>query len=455
MEAGADEHAALPTSPDRWTVASRMRRTHRYTFAPNGWLRSRTRDGTGLWGTQILTVGCPDDFSAVRIGFPNITASPFTIPKISVVASTSWNDLANPTGGATPRLLTAGYEGAGHEGAGHDEVGGLAGATSLIVLPVPTNAVSGESSLANWTWTDWCGVSSTTPDPATQMRVLMIRHTADNNAGNPVTYCNGAFGGWSGVPSINNGYDYFCGGLNNGSDHTAFDVLPVLALVPNSLVNGSLIGAVQFMTRNAGIAGMTTGDSHHMGTTTTASFNAYLAQAVTLLGKANIGAVPFGFASTAIGGIGSRQMFGYLEALLPHIEASYVILPGWTANELNGSVLADDVACDRFFARLLLAAEAVRANGAIPIWLTPFPRQRSFMMAPQLQAWRELRQRILALQAGGEVIVDATGVLGRVVSGDFDGTYLPGLSTDHVHPNDAGHAAVAGLLMPVIQRLMG
>ena len=42
-----------------------------------------------------------------------------------------------------------------------------------------------------------------------------------------------------------------------------------------------------------------------------------------------------------------------------------------------------------------------------------------------------------------------------MTDGQFDGTYLPQYTDDQVHPNDAGHAAVAELLTPLISAICG
>jgi len=196
-----------------------MRRLNRYTFAPNGWLRWVESPGTWLWGTQFLTIGCPDDFHAVRVGFCNITPSCYVVPRIVACPSTSWNDYANPTGRGSPIVLTA-------SNAGDDRIVTAPDApTRLVVAGNTSDSSSGETTVPAWTWTDWCHVRSATPDPDTNMRVLMIRHTLENNQGTPITYSNGMFRGWSGARAVNRGYDYFCGGLKNGKDRTDFDVV--------------------------------------------------------------------------------------------------------------------------------------------------------------------------------------------------------------------------------------
>jgi lysophospholipase L1-like esterase len=76
------------------------------------------------------------------------------------------------------------------------------------------------------------------------------------------------------------------------------------------------------------------------------------------------------------------------------------------------------------------------------------------MTAVQVAPWLALRQEILAMQGTGAVVLDATAVLGNVTNGTFDGTFLPGLSTDGVHPNDYGHSLVATLLTNAVTGLM-
>ena len=439
--------------PDAYQLASgrRLRRLHRYTFAPNGWFESIARPGTGLWGTQFLTVGCPDDVHAVRLGFPNITTSPYRVPRIVVCPSTSWNDFANPTGGSTPIAMTA-----LHGGADSDRIVTATEAPAgLTVGPNTTDTSSGETCVPAWSWTDWCAVASAPADGPTGMRILMIRHTVSDNDGQPVTFSNGQLKGWNKTASANRGYHYFCGGLNNGSDRTDFREVDPELLPANTLVNGSFVCAIQFLTKNPSIVGMTTGDSHHQGTTTTGEFNGYLTRLTTSLGRETIGSAPMGWANCAVGGAVSQKFFPFLQALIDYVHPAYVVLPGWTANEINRDSKADAVCCQRFFARLLQTADMVRLSGAVPLWLTPFPRNPDFMIPERLAPWRALRQSILGLQNAGELVADATAVLGNIKDGDFDGTYLPGMTSDQMHPNDNGHAAVADLLKPIIKSLAG
>ena len=270
------------------TLWHSMRRTRRYTIAPNGWFQTAISEGTGLWGTQFLTVGCPDDFYAVRLGFANIAPTAYAIPRIVVCPSTTWNDYSNPTGDHKPTTLTTVFGGADDSRL----VTAPDAPYRLRVGPNLTDPSSGETTVPAWSWTDWCPVTNASPDPQTGMRVLMIRHTLDRNDGGLVTFANGTLRGWTGDPSVHGGYDYFCGGVKNGTDRTGFEHANPAVLPANMIVNGSFVAAVQFLTPIAGIVGVTTGDSHHQGTSTSGSFNSYLAQATYRYEAPKMGAFP-------------------------------------------------------------------------------------------------------------------------------------------------------------------
>jgi hypothetical protein len=73
------------------------------------------------------------------------------------------------------------------------------------------------------------------------------------------------------------------------------------------------------------------------------------------------------------------------------------------------------------------------------------------MTADQLIPWLWLRETLLRLRGSDAVVIDATAILGRHDNGTFDGTYLPSMSSDQMHPNDHGHAVVARMLSDTIR----
>ncbi|MDR3538214.1 MAG: hypothetical protein P4L71_17095 [Acetobacteraceae bacterium] len=367
---------------------------------------------------------------------------PYSIAKIAACASSTWNDYVNPTGGTPWRHLT--YAG---QGALSDEiVSDLSAPTEITAWPAAAGALPGSGNAPRWTWTDWTPVQSGTPDPATRMHVLMLRWR-NSTAGQLFTYANGTLGhGWTGLIDVNHGFDHAIGGYNNGADYVTNPINGEMRwelCQRNSPINGTPLAIVQFLTERAGVVGMVAGDSHHSGTGTTSGFNNFLAQFTTRLGQRYSGAVPFGFVNCAVGGIASKEMFAHLDALLPAIRPTFAVLPGWTYNEVYAGVHASAEANGEFFFSLLQAAQKCRALGVKPIFLTPFPRDAATMTAEVLHSWRDLRSRILQFQAEGGLLVDGGRALGQRDGDELTGTYLPGLSSDGIHPNDAGHARVA------------
>lgn len=279
------------------------------------------------------------------------------------------------------------------------------------------------------------------------MHVLMIRHAVETKTDAPVTFTNGLMKFTQGSETeFHPHYRCFIGGLNNGTDHTSFDHLRRQHAERNGLVNGSIIGAVQFLTARGVIIGMTTGDSHHLGTGTTSGFRNFLWHFPAAMGTAGLANTSFGWAVTAMGGVNSQHFFRSFLTLLPAVRPSFVVLPGWSYNDTNGSVHSDEVAASAFLARLFLAADAVRDAGALPVWLTPFPRNPAAMTQEVLAVWQSLRATLLAKRDAGEVVVDAASVLSVSHEGGLKGTYRSEFTTDNVHPNDEGHAAVASCI---------
>ena len=432
------------------TPSIRARRTKFVSWSPSGWLQSAAVPA----GTGVLAVGCGGAFRAVRVGIPNAGTDPFTIARMAASASADWSDYVNPTSGAPWTHLTFAGQGELSDAVVSDP----AAPREIIVHPAPAPALPGSGRAPRWTWTDWTPLRSAGPDRATGMHVLMLRWL-NTVTGQRFTFANGNFGhGWTGLPEVNHGFDYAMGGYNNGAD---FVTAPAAGDMHwqtcrhNGLLNGTPLAIVQFLTERDGIVGMVAGDSHHSGTGTTNAFNNFLAQLATQLGRKHAGETPFGFVNCAVGGIASAEIFAHLRGLLPAVRPSFVVLPGWTYNEAHDGIHADAQANAVFFAALRDAAAACRRDGAMPIILTPFPRNQAAMTAEVLSAWRDLRDAILRLRSEGALVVDGGAALDRMEGDGLSGTYRAGLSDDTLHPNDRGHARVAAELAPVVQNMCG
>jgi hypothetical protein len=460
---GRYEPAALmprrTSSPAAARLSHGTRRSNRYTFSPAGWI---TTNSSRRGGAELVAIGVPDDFVAFRVGFVNIRPTPFNITKVIACASSRWNDYINPLDEAQVNRPSSAWSASTFAMKGADDpriVTAHGAPTSATVAGNTIDPSSGETNVPAMYWSDWTPCRSVGADPAFGMRVLMLR--CQIPPGQPLTTTHNYYVGWNGVASVHLGYDAFLGGFNNGSDQvtdpadTQTAGLTAAVLKTNCVASGQTMAVIEVLTERPGYLILTGGDSHHMGSSTVSEINSYLPQAVLPIGAANVGRVPFGIMNVAQGGMTSRQFFPRLANAIAAAQPSVVILPGWTSNDLSGSVRADAAANTMFLTRLIATAEVARKVGTIPIFLTPFPRDPANMTEIQVGPWLALRQAILGMEAAGEIVADATAVLGQRRSGVFDGTFIPNLTSDHVHPNDAGHAAVAALLMPILRAVCG
>jgi hypothetical protein len=420
------------------------RKTRYNSWAPSGWLVSSS---TPQVCTYFTTLSCPDDFLAVRAGFTNIHPEPFVITKVIAAASTTPGDYANPTGVSFWRPLTFAN-------------GGLPVDQIVTDSAVPTNiTVRGcqreqrgdVPAVPSWTWTDWVPLASLRrTDSPDAPRILTIRILLP--AGCRHTHPNGGFSEFNAIPEMNRGASYAGG-------HVWADVVTVPGIIsaPNASIGIAYptVSCVQFLTRNEGYVGMTTGDSHHQGTSTTTQFWNYLSRSALELSSRHVGRIPFGYWSTAQGGTTSDWFFSCLTNVLDVARPGFVVLPGWTYNDMTINVHADHAANLVFLSRLLMTAETCVRAGAVPIFLTPFPRDPVAMTPVQVGAWRSLRESIRSLRENGAIVLDAASILARQSDGEMDGTYLPDYTDDTAHPNNSGHAAIATALTSIIERLCG
>jgi lysophospholipase L1-like esterase len=413
-------------------------------------------------GTEFVTIGVPDDFHAVRVGLANVNASPWTVTKIIACASSSWNDYFTPTEGDRTVRPASAWSTLTFQNGGVDcsSLVTVPGARSdVIVAGNVVDRASGETSNPAWTFTDWVQCGSIGADTATSMRVLMLRALVPGEQ--TVTVTNGRMTEYSATPSVNKGYGYFLGGLKLGIDlvtNPADVSVPNMTsamVAGNHLANGQMMCLVQVLTRKPGIVGMVTGDSHQAGTTTTSQINNFLLQCLRTFGHSTIGMLPISVVNTAVGGATSQQIFPRMTALLNAVQPTFVVMPCWTFNERDGELFATPRAEDHVFTRMLLAAEQVRAAGAVPIFVTPFPRDPFGMTPEVLMSWLARREATMAMREFGEVVLDVADLVGLVADGRFTGTYRDGLSLDLMHPNDAGHAIIAEALAPIVQNIVG
>ncbi len=400
----------------------------------SGWIEQTYLD-EGQGGTAALTIGCPDDFYAVRLGFANVTHAPWTLAKVIGAASDGYGDYVHPTGAATWTPFTFAMA-----GADDDRIVTRADApTTITVAPTEADPATGHDDEPRWTWTDWTPLASRGVDPETGMRVLMLRALVPPRQ--TICHAVGQLRTLLGNRALNKGFEIFIGGIkfdrDRVTDPSALAGEPTTTWIDNQLAAGSLFPMVQFLTPNAGIMG--TGDSHQQGTSTTEEFTGFLYRAMTKFGHENIGEVPAGMVNCAVGGLTSDRFFARLATLLPSVRPSFVVLPGWTYNDATGGVHADRSAIHSFMARLLCAIELCGVQDCVPICLTPFPRDPESMTSTQIEPWHLTRQKILDQIGQQTSILDAATILGARDERGLTGFYQEAMTNEHRHPSDAGH----------------
>lgn len=404
--------------------------TRRISYMISGWISQQHLEPQH-GGTACLTLGIPDDFYAVRLGFPNCTNQSWRLSRIIGASGPAFGDFVHPDG--NPEWVQFRPEAASADG-------------SINVAGLPPNGGRYTGAL-QWTWTDWAPIGSAPVKKSGDLRPLFLRALVPSNQA--VCFAVGQLRGLLGNTAVNQGFEVFVGGIKFDIDLTGGnkDGGPTTTWIDNQLVAGSMFPLVQVLTRRRGVVGLVAGDSHQQGTSALEQFTGFGYRASVLAATRYAGDVPVGIVNTAVGGLATPQIFGRFYELLDAIAPSYVVLPGWTYNDDGPQGRADHVAVHAFFAQLLRAVAECEYRGILPVICTPFPRDADRMGAVQLGPWRWIRERILEIGADDRVLVlDATSVLGQRQAGKFNGTYDPAMSTDQMHPDDAGHAAVSRLL---------
>jgi hypothetical protein len=401
-------------------------------------------------GTEFISVDIPDDFYAVRVGFMNITNATYSVTSVKAIA-TAGAGYVTPVDSAGVARADSDWVSLTSVGAGLNvpEIVTVSGAsTSHTILANATNASTGQTDDIAYTWTDWVACKSQPALPS-GFRRLLIRALIPSSQ--TITYNVLPNDGWWGDASLNQGYDQWCGGIRNNVDYVttpsnaAAETTTTLATPPTA---GMACAVVQVLTKRPAVVGMSCGDSTMANATWAMSL-----LAATQAGHETVDTIPQGFASCADAGTYNAQFFPRLATLLPLVRPSYVILPGWTTNDFNVAGLSYAASEATFNARLARIAALCRANGAVPIFTTPWGYDTARTIPAMLAMWQSMRARTLTMANGGELVVDQFGEGGV---GDIQtAAYYTGMSSDGLHPTEVANKRGARLLVPAIKRVAG
>ena len=406
-------------------------------------------------GTEFRTIDIPDDFYAVRVGFMNITTSTWDVTLIKAVGSAPTSSYLVPIDEDGATLTASEWSTLTSVGAGvnNPDIVTIAGAsTALTVLANATDPDTGVTDNPAWTMTDWVPCRSRGADPVTGMRRLMIRSLIPSSQN--LTYnsvLTGAF--WPTNASLNKGYFSYTGGARNNVDYVTDPTTGNnLTNTGNALISqGDIVAIIQVMTRKPCVQGMHTGDSTMAGTGTTGSIYTMSLIAPITLGQEFVETAPISNVCAATGGTTSAEFFPRMTTLLPIVQPTYCILPGWTSNDLGVGGLSPEEMVAHFGARIGAAADACRDNGVVPIYMTPWGWNTLVDFPDRLAAWRALRAAALAKAIPGEIVVDQFGLCGNVDTGQYD----EGMDVDDLHPTTSANRRAVQVLEPAIKTVAG
>ena len=158
-------------------------------------------------GTEFQCLDIPDEFYAVRVGFMNITTTPWDVTLIKAVGSGPTSSYVVPVDDDGNTLAASDWSTltSVNAGANVSEIVTVAGAsTALEVLANTTDTATGETGNPAWTMTDWVPCQSRGADPVTGMRRLMIRALipSSQSVGYNSVLANSV---WPGNPTLNRG----------------------------------------------------------------------------------------------------------------------------------------------------------------------------------------------------------------------------------------------------------
>lgn len=152
---------------------------------------------------------------------------------------------------------------------------------------------------------------------------------------------------------------------------------------------------------------------------------------------------PMEVVNFAIGGQTMRYTYNHWRAIIASgYRPRAVLIPTWTVNtSLNAAGFANTITY-----AMAIASEAMDL-GIIPILQTPPPA--SSLTGGNIALWQAHYAMVLALN-GQYIVVDQTK---SVMDPNDPAHYLAALTTDGLHPNEAGYVAKGVDLLPVLERI--
>ena len=400
----------------------------------------------GQISTFLYVFPIPSDAYAARIVLGNNVATAWNVTSACIAPSDSVSDYVNPTVAGNTTAGAAGWTNLTFVGNGVDSENiVLAGATRTATVPAAGGAdpMTGSTIVPTYFYSDFVPIAPITPSPT--IRFLFVRVAIPNeaytrNLWQPGSTSSGP-NAWTGNAALNSGFD---ASIRSGW-------MLDLATTPGIFSEGStsptqtgVICSLEYMSLVPGINLLTMGDSQIEGATTSGGG---CSNFVTLSGTAlSTPQLPICVKAGSWGGQPSDTWWPMFEKILSTTPPSVAVFQSVSGNDTPGAGYF------RGLARTLAAAKKVQDCGGVAIICTPFPRP-----AWGITSWKMIRAEVLKLGASSSnfLLFDTCVGTGSKTSGAYDCSFLSGMSTDGLHPNDAAHAVMAANFMPMLRQIIG
>lgn len=385
--------------------------------------------------TYALTLALEAPFTHVRAILGNAsTSTPWTLDRCCAAPSAKINDGFTPIDAAGNPVSFSNFttNNAGADG----YVPSPGGSASSLAVPVATAA--GVPALVA---TDWLPLFSLPRADGETLPLLMLRGYCANNANGPspgVNYTNN----W---PAINQGRRIQAYRKTGDCVTT-----PANFTTPGQGGSGDfvLFAGVQTYQQGRGFNLMTLGDSLDQALYSTADANSFGFQACTALSTQTR---PFSLINSGVQGQTTSQFFprGYIELAL--FKPDVVVVPTASPND----AATTQVQFNSMLSKAIAFADACVRAGAVPILKTATPFALGYTSAtdPIRQANNAIVRALGA--AGSYLVLDADAAVsdGQTPLAHIRPEYLSAGNTGHI--NDAGHAAIAAMLVPMLASVAG
>lgn len=407
---GGAQSGAGPLSADSLQgLVSGAGNPYRWNTGIRSWAQEAATNAASNQTFGVVTA-VERDYDAVRVILQHVDTNAISGVLVAVAAG---GDYAGNKNGAGLTWVNATF-------------GGSASGT------LPAGAAARPSLLA----TDWISLQSVARTDGGALPLIYARAYLPNGA-NPVSLINA-----SAASQLNAVSD----GRVTYSTMNAGDCITMPANFVSTTSRDFLaILAIQYRSRGKICSYAAFGDSITRGNTTSVAYRSWAELAAISRSQAGVPtqAGNFGWSGQQIAAIYNRAA-----DLIPLLKPPMAVMPVFSPN--GGPPTQAFIDNARFYTGQFIAL--CQANVVIPVIWTPAPNNGASYSAAQDNLRKTIAADVRTLYRGVAAYFDADAALS---DGATPASFLPGLSTDGTHPNDAGHAVMGARFVSDVLAQLG